>query len=131
MKLATANEQQPHPAIPYERQLLELPDGGVVSLDWALPQWRSRDTSRSVQQDVDPSTRTVLVLPGLTGGSGEFYIRTTVARLLALGWQVVVLNARGCANTPLRTPQVRRLVGLWARGLVGLWACGLVYLFCR
>ncbi|TYZ68641.1 hypothetical protein PybrP1_000429 [[Pythium] brassicae (nom. inval.)] len=104
-KLATVNEQHPHPAIPYERQLLDLPDGGVVSLDWALPQWRG-GAARSVQRDVDPLRRTVLVLPGLTGGSGEFYIRTTVDRLLALGWQVVVLNSRGCANTPLRTPQL-------------------------
>lgn len=98
------NEQQPHPTIPYERQLLDLPDGGVVSLDWVLPQWRDGAAPRL--QDVDPNKRTVLVLPGLTGDSREFYIRITVDRLLVLGWQVVVLNSRGCANTPLRTPQV-------------------------
>lgn len=92
-------EKLPH--IPYARQLLDLPDGGVVSLDWALP------TSAPFSlDDVDPDCKTALILPGLTGGSGEHYIRTAVRRLNDDGWQCVVLNARGCANTPLKTAHV-------------------------
>ncbi|KAG3158038.1 hypothetical protein PC129_g7366 [Phytophthora cactorum] len=56
--------------------------------------------------DVEPTRRTVILLPGLTGGSPENYIRSTIAKLHELGWQCVVLNARGCANTPVTTAQL-------------------------
>lgn len=104
VKLAFANEQEKHPNVDYERQLLEMPDGGVVSLDWALP-IRS-DGSVTPLSEIDANKRTVLILPGLTGGSSEHYIRSAVHNLRQKGWQVVVMNARGCANTLLRTPQV-------------------------
>uniref|UniRef100_K3WXA0 AB hydrolase-1 domain-containing protein n=1 Tax=Globisporangium ultimum (strain ATCC 200006 / CBS 805.95 / DAOM BR144) TaxID=431595 RepID=K3WXA0_GLOUD len=101
VKLSIANEQEKQPVIPYERQILDMPDGGIVSLDWALPP-RENGSIPSVRE-VDPDKRTMIILPGLTGGSGELYIRNTVAQLLDHGWQVVVMNARGCANTPLKT----------------------------
>ncbi|KAF1324286.1 Embryogenesis-associated protein emb8, partial [Globisporangium splendens] len=101
VKLSIANEQEKHPAIPYERQILDMPDGGIVSLDWALPS-REDGTIPSVRE-ISPDKRTVIILPGLTGGSGELYIRNAVAELVDRGWQVVVMNARGCANTPLKT----------------------------
>ncbi|RLN86944.1 hypothetical protein BBJ28_00009804 [Nothophytophthora sp. Chile5] len=111
-----ANETQA-PEIAYKRQLLDTPDGGVVSLDWALLPDHSPTnvatevgdtppTSSSWLPDVDPSKRTVILLPGLTGGSPEVYIRRTIARLHELGWQCVVLNARGCADTPVKTAQL-------------------------
>ncbi|KAG7399630.1 hypothetical protein PHYBOEH_008418 [Phytophthora boehmeriae] len=104
LQLSWANEMEPTPAIAYERQLLDMPDGGVVSLDWALVS--SEKEIKPLQQRIDRSRKTVLVLPGLTGGSGEHYIRSAVERLNSLGWQCVVLNSRGCQNTPLRTPQL-------------------------
>ncbi|KAE8891558.1 hypothetical protein PF005_g11830 [Phytophthora fragariae] len=103
------------PKINYKRQLLTLPDGGVVSLDWALLASQKApaklgDPNKSAWStwlpDVEPTRRTVLLLPGLTGGSPENYIRSTIARLHELGWQCVVLNARGCADTPVRTAQL-------------------------
>ncbi|KAG3240052.1 hypothetical protein PI124_g15037 [Phytophthora idaei] len=62
--------------------------------------------SSSWLPDVEPTRRTVILLPGLTGGSPENYIRSTIAKLHELGWQCVVLNARGCANTPVTTAQL-------------------------
>ncbi|GMF50729.1 unnamed protein product [Phytophthora fragariaefolia] len=113
VQLSWANEMEPTPAIDYKRQLLDMPDGGVVSLDWALlpsmtrdEKSKTRDEKASLEEQVDTNTKTVLVLPGLTGGSGEHYIRSAVERLNALGWQCVVLNSRGCQNTPLRTPHL-------------------------
>ncbi|GLD97910.1 hypothetical protein PINS_up006607 [Pythium insidiosum] len=67
---------------------------------------RRAPTARSLaSRSSTPRGRTLLLLPGFTGGSDEFYIRCVVHRLVALGWQCGVLNARGCANTPLKTPQ--------------------------
>ncbi|KAG1694229.1 hypothetical protein DVH05_021885 [Phytophthora capsici] len=100
-----ANDER-GPQINYKRQLLDMPDGGVVSLDWALLPEKSSSTTGSSWIDVDQTRRTVLLLPGLTGGSPANYIRYTVAQLHKIGWQCVVLNARGCANTPLRTAQL-------------------------
>ncbi|POM81674.1 Hypothetical protein PHPALM_322 [Phytophthora palmivora] len=94
------------PEIAYERQLLDMPDGGVVSLDWALLSSGTEDTQNTLKQRIDADKKTVLVLPGLTGGSGEHYIRSAVKHLNNLGWQCVVLNSRGCQNTPLRTPHL-------------------------
>ncbi|KAG6961633.1 hypothetical protein JG688_00008977 [Phytophthora aleatoria] len=106
LQLSWANEMDPTPAIPYERQLLDMPDGGVVSLDWALLPSSAKDDQVTLDQRVDASKKTVLVLPGLTGGSGEHYIRTAVERLNSLGWQCMVFNSRGCQDTPLRTPHL-------------------------
>jgi predicted alpha/beta-fold hydrolase len=91
------------PLVAYERQILDMPDGGIISLDWALPP-RADGTIPRVSE-IDPTRRTMLLLPGLTGGSGEFYIRSVAKRMVSLGWQVVVMNARGCADTPLKTAQ--------------------------
>jgi predicted alpha/beta-fold hydrolase len=123
VKLSIANEQEKQPVIPYERQILDMPDGGIVSLDWALPP-RENGSIPSVRE-VDPDKRTMIILPGLTGGSGELYIRNTVAQLLDHGWQVVVMNARGCANTPLKTAHVSFLLQAiaWHKGLAMLMLC--------
>ncbi|KAL3663809.1 hypothetical protein V7S43_011222 [Phytophthora oleae] len=101
------------PKINYKRQLMKLPDGGVVSLDWALLQDQNVPNqdlnvaaSTTWLADVEPTRRTMILLPGLTGGSPENYIRSTIAKLQELGWQCVVLNARGCANTPVTTAQL-------------------------
>ncbi|CAH0478861.1 unnamed protein product [Peronospora belbahrii] len=48
----------------------------------------------------------MILLPGLTGGSTEKYICNTIAHCHQLGWQCVVLNARGCANTPVTSAQL-------------------------
>ncbi|ETW03513.1 hypothetical protein, variant [Aphanomyces invadans] len=89
-----------HPQIHYERQMVPLSDGGVVSLDWAVPPGVAPD-------DVNfPDIPTVIVFHGLTGGSGDNYVCVTVEKLVRDGWRVVVMNARGCANTPLLTPHL-------------------------
>lgn len=102
LQLSRANDVYAQPAVAYQRELVDLPDGGVVSLDWAPVPLQGGDQ----QLRVDSARRTVLILPGLTGGSPEFYIRKAVQRLNARGWQCVVLNARGCADTPLKTAQL-------------------------
>lgn len=44
--------------------------------------------------------------PGLTGGSGDSYVRHMLVRARSKGWRVVVFNSRGCGDSPITTPQV-------------------------
>ena len=51
-------------------------------------------------------TSTFLLQPGLTGGSDDSYVRHMLVRARNSGWRVVVFNSRGCADSPVTTPQV-------------------------
>ena len=83
-----------HPLVNYSRELLHTPDGGIVALDW-------------VNASYNPTRLTVLILPGLTGTSGHNYIRHFVVQIIQeLDCPVVVLNNRGLAGLPLKTPRV-------------------------
>ena len=66
----------------YERELLELPDGDFLELDW------SRRGSR----------RLAIVSHGLEGGTNGGYVRGTVAAMNAAGWDAVAWNFRGCGS---------------------------------
>ncbi|ETV72537.1 hypothetical protein H257_12627, partial [Aphanomyces astaci] len=89
-----------HPEIHYERQMVSLADGGAVSLDWAVPPGVAPAAVNI------PDVPTVVIFHGLTGGSGDNYVCVTAEKLVRQGWRVVVMNARGCANTPLLTPHL-------------------------
>ena len=58
------------------------------------------------------STPTVVILHGLTGGSNESYVRNAIAQLIksreegGASVRCVVVNFRGCAQTPLTSPQL-------------------------
>ncbi|ETW03517.1 hypothetical protein H310_04958 [Aphanomyces invadans] len=89
------------PVVTYSREYVHLADGGLVSLDWAIPPTKS--TSYVEQHHDQP---TVLLLHGTCGGSWENYIRKAADKLMEHGWRVVVMNARGCAKTPVLTPRL-------------------------
>ncbi|RLN67517.1 hypothetical protein BBJ28_00025309 [Nothophytophthora sp. Chile5] len=75
---ARATVKERHPSIPYKRQLLNMPDGGVVSLDWALPGSIDRETAEDAPLGLDAiqsGRKTALLIAGLTGGSYEHYMR--------------------------------------------------------
>lgn len=48
--------------------------------------------------------------PGLTGGSGDTYVRHMLLRARSKGWRVVVFNSRGCGNSPVTTAQVLHIM---------------------
>lgn len=59
----------------------------------------------------------VVALHGLSGGSYELYIRAFLAEITGdtYGFDALVLNARGCANHTITTPQL--FCGLWTNDL--------------
>ncbi|KAK6947991.1 Alpha/beta hydrolase fold-1 [Dillenia turbinata] len=83
------------PDVRLKRQCLRTKDGGVVSLDWV-----SGD-----DHQLPANSPVVILLPGLTGGSQDAYVRHMLVRARSEGWRVVVFNSRGCGNGPVITPQ--------------------------
>ncbi|KAM7494398.1 hypothetical protein LguiB_029007 [Lonicera macranthoides] len=83
------------PDVRFRRECLRTKDGGAVALDWV-----------SGDQRLLPSVSPVLILlPGLTGGSDDTYVRHMLLRARSEGWRVVVFNSRGCGDSPIITPQ--------------------------
>eukprot|EP00268_Persea_americana_P027787 TRINITY_DN2705_c0_g1_i6.p1 TRINITY_DN2705_c0_g1~~TRINITY_DN2705_c0_g1_i6.p1 ORF type:complete len:420 (-),score=62.30 TRINITY_DN2705_c0_g1_i6:555-1793(-) len=83
------------PSVALRRECLRTRDEGAVALDWV-----SGDDRR-----LPPESPLLILLPGLTGGSGDSYVRHMLVRARSRGWRVVVLNSRGCADSPVTTPQ--------------------------
>ncbi|XP_062520349.1 phospholipase ABHD3-like [Corticium candelabrum] len=80
--------------VQYERETVKLADGGTLCLDWTKPS----------KQQTNGSTKIVLFMAGLTGGSKENYTTRICHKANELGYTAVVMNNRGCADTPLTTP---------------------------
>ncbi|KAJ3327445.1 hypothetical protein HDU76_011797 [Blyttiomyces sp. JEL0837] len=89
--------QIPDNRVTYEREILNMPDGGVVSIDWSPnPSSESFDQSRPL----------LVILHGLTGGSHETYVQDLVLESNKKNFNTVTVNFRGCANTELKSPQL-------------------------
>ncbi|OEL33222.1 Embryogenesis-associated protein EMB8 [Dichanthelium oligosanthes] len=83
------------PAVRLRRECLRAPDDGAVALDWV-----SGDDS-ALPRDAP----VLILLPGLTGGSDDTYVRHMLMRARSKEWRVVVFNSRGCADSPVTTPK--------------------------
>ena len=87
------------PHVLYEREIVHMPDGGMVALD--------REDPSAHPTDGGPlsSAPVVILLPGLTGGSEDTYIQHAVVHAREAGFRAVVFNPRGCSGSPVVTPQ--------------------------
>jgi hypothetical protein len=56
-------------------------------------------------QELPKDASVVILLPGLTGGSDDTYVRYAAQYAESHGVRVVVFNSRGCGDTTLTTPQ--------------------------
>ncbi|KAL6911711.1 hypothetical protein ACP4OV_000516 [Aristida adscensionis] len=83
------------PAVRLRRECLRAPDDGAVALDWVSGDDRALPRNAPV----------LILLPGLTGGSDDTYVRHMLMRARSKGWRVVVFNSRGCADSPVTTPK--------------------------
>ncbi|XP_051145746.1 embryogenesis-associated protein EMB8 [Andrographis paniculata] len=83
------------PDVRLRRECLRTSDGGAVALDWVSGDDRS----------LPPDSPVLILLPGLTGGSQDTYVRHLLQRARSKGWRVVVFNSRGCGDSPVTTAQ--------------------------
>ncbi|XP_050421653.1 phospholipase ABHD3-like isoform X2 [Adelges cooleyi] len=82
------------PSVKYDRELLDLKDGGHVALDTLQP------NENSINGDV-----TILVMPGFGNSSQSGYVRAASLALQKSGYRVVVFNYRGVGGLKLKTPR--------------------------
>ncbi|XP_010267450.1 PREDICTED: embryogenesis-associated protein EMB8 isoform X2 [Nelumbo nucifera] len=83
------------PDVRFRRECLRMKDNGTVALDWVS----GDDCQLPAESPV------LILLPGLTGGSGDTYVRHMLVRARNKGWRVVVFNSRGCGDSPVTTRQ--------------------------
>ncbi|GFP89304.1 embryogenesis-associated protein emb8 [Phtheirospermum japonicum] len=83
------------PDVKFRRECLRARDDGAVALDWVSGDDRNLPSDAPV----------LILLPGLTGGSDDTYVRHMLLRARSKGWRVVVFNSRGCGDSPVITPQ--------------------------
>ncbi|XP_035543345.1 embryogenesis-associated protein EMB8-like isoform X2 [Juglans regia] len=96
------------PDVRLRRECLRTQDNGCVALDWVSGDHRH----------LPPESPLLILLPGLTGGSGDSYVRHMLVRARSKGWRVVVFNSRGCGDSPVTTPQ-EICVKWWSMLLLG------------
>lgn len=76
-----------------EREVLLLPDGDFLDIDWHKPEaWR-------------PDHPIVLIIHGLSGSSDSHYVLGLQAALSAQGWASVALNCRGASGRQNNLPR--------------------------
>ncbi|MCO5568424.1 hypothetical protein L7F22_022123 [Adiantum nelumboides] len=90
------------PDVIFRRECLRMQDNGTVALDWPV---RGADCEVGPDHFTRDGCPVLILLPGLTGGSGDSYVRHLLVRARRRGWIVVVFNSRGCANSPVTSPQ--------------------------
>lgn len=87
-------------AIRYERELLLLPDGGTIALDWA------KKHNGAENWTLKPSSPIIILHHGLVGDSQSEYIYHLSWTLLSAGYRVVVMVARGCGGLNLTSGEI-------------------------
>lgn len=83
------------PDLAYQREILAMKDGGIISLDWLE---NCPKESRHFQP-------VVIFLPGLTGHSQTEYVKSLVPIAAKLGCRSVVFNNRGRGGVDIVTPR--------------------------
>ncbi|XP_068663379.1 embryogenesis-associated protein EMB8-like [Aristolochia californica] len=82
------------PVFDYQRQVLLVPDGGTIALDWLILSDGAMVSKVFSLPKEDP-TPILIVIPGLTSDSSASYVKHLVFKMAKQGWKVVVCNHRG------------------------------------
>ncbi len=83
----------PRPRLSRSVEILELPDGDFVELNWAQP------------APNDPQAPLFVLFHGLEGSFASPYARWLLATASLSGWRAVLMHFRGCGSQPNRLPR--------------------------
>lgn len=78
------------PEVLYTKEQVFLPDGGLMSIDWANLPLPSSSISKIL-----------IIGPGITGNSDSQYVRVIVLEAIKKNYTVAVLHGRGIANNEI------------------------------
>lgn len=115
------------PEIHYRRKVFEADHPafhGSFAVDFAVPPFEDHDPTllertayftddQFASLPSDDKKPMLVVLHGLSGGSHEVYLRETIAPLIKDGWQVCVVNSRGCAKSKITTGVLYNARATW------------------
>jgi len=87
----------PQAEIHYNREILQLEDGGQIGLDWAY---------NEASKNLNDESPVVIILHGLTGNSKD--MRSICAAALQKGYRPVAHNKRGHGGVKLSTPKFQQ-----------------------
>ncbi|MFW3616060.1 hydrolase [Billgrantia antri] len=83
----------PRPRLTRTHEVLELPDGDFVELNWILP------------APASPQAPLFVLFHGLEGSFQSPYARWLLATASGMGWRSLLMHFRGCGNQPNRLPR--------------------------
>ncbi|CAK9169310.1 unnamed protein product [Ilex paraguariensis] len=92
------------PDVRFRRECIRTKDDGAVALDWVSGDDRLLPADSPVLILLVCVVSTLFPL-GLTGGSGDTYVRHMLVRARSKRWRTVVFNSRGCGDSPVITSQ--------------------------
>uniref|UniRef100_A0A8B9TRB5 Abhydrolase domain containing 15 n=1 Tax=Anas platyrhynchos TaxID=8839 RepID=A0A8B9TRB5_ANAPL len=95
----------PNPPPAVVREHLQVPDGGLVALDWFVGPRRGGAGSRR-RGSGDPPSPVLLLIPNAAGKVPGGLLQLG-RRALELGYEAVVFNRRGHNGCPLATPKLQ------------------------
>jgi abhydrolase domain-containing protein 1/3 len=87
---------------PTSSEVLQMADGGEVSLDWY----------DEIRMEIDPFSDNeqarpiAMFFPGLTGDSQTEYIKSIIPAAHSLGYRAVAFNNRGRGGMKIKTPRL-------------------------
>ena len=87
----------------FSRELIKLPDGGTMGLDWDGP---------VPDPSVNPEQPYLIMCPGLGGSSHNFYCLSLCWAARRAGFKVATLLFRGCEKIPITTGKLS-YAGSW------------------
>lgn len=78
----------------FEREILELSDGGEIALDWLV--------HPNAAKPFESSRHIVVLIPGVNGDSTKPYVISMTQACIEGGFNLVVVNWRGMGGVPLK-----------------------------
>lgn len=131
------------PPIIYKRKVFDAEDArfaGTFAVDFVVHEsakqvdetlpprttYYSESELEDLEQGSDDSKPMLITLHGLSGGSHEIYLRQVLAPLVEQsgetgGWEALVVNSRGCANSTITTGILYNARATWDVRQVVKW----------